>query len=1255
MTEVIHIFDSHAQDQVIESEDENTIEVSYVDSEEESDDEEFRSRRYKPKPRREKTFVERQYMVIHLFGSTATGQSVRLQVNGFRPFFYLRLPDGSRQTYEKCRKLLEEKFVELAEMGERNIVPDSCVEFSLVKKRVLYGYTGGQEFPFLEMKFQSLRVFRAVRKIVLDDMMKPRFQLYKGEAPLEVYDANLDPMLRFFHLRKLQPCGWIQAKVDLVKEADGTLTGECQWTDVSPELKPPRATAPFLMAAWDIECYSADGEFPLATRFKKQKKFAKNENLQEGWTAAQTDSGKWFYTHPEHGKTTMKPCKYSEEGDPVIQIGVVLVRQDAPTERHIFVMGHETKKRSEICDDIEGIVVHRAASEKAMLMEWAAWLMERNPDILVGYNTFGFDEKYLWERATELGITETPAFQSLSRLVDLGKETKLEEKFLSSSALGDNFLYIWSTHGRLQIDLYHYVRRSASLPSYKLDEVAKFYMSGKLGGVERNGSTWILKTKSTGDARVGRYLCLLDETGESLFDKAQIVAVESGKSITIQAPPDSEEEDLDEAVKWAIVKDDVPPAEIFRLHREGGSEGRARVAKYCIQDCDLVVELYKKLDVFNNAMSMANVCSVPVSYIFTRGQGIKIESLIFKDCYERNMLVKVLDAPQRFGDTTAAPVQESYEGAIVLDPIPGFYMDSPIGVCDFASLYPSTIISENISYDSLVWVKDYDLAGNLVSITGSEEDEKLAPPGTRWTDIEFDIWGTKDGDTRKQPEKVKKGLRVCRYAQPPDGTKHTLPDIVAKLLAARKAKRKEGEKENDPFRKALLDAEQLAYKLTANSLYGQLGSSTFKIRLQNLAASVTAYGRKQILFAKAAIEKFYGPEAADPRCSAEITYGDTDSLFVNFNVRNPETGERLIGREAIVKTIELTEEAGHLVTQCLKNPHDFEFDKVYYPFIIFSKKRYVGNKYEESPDDFKQTSMGIVLKRRDNAPILKTIYGGAIKLLLNERDVQKAVAFVKEKCLELVDGKMSLSQLTITKSLSASYKTPSPPAHKILADRIAERDPGNAPAAGERIGFIYVAPPVGQTAPKLQGDRIETPAYIREKALKPDVRYYIEHQLMNPLSQLFGLIVEQLPGFTPGMRVTDPTMRESLACDLLFRESLDRCDKLAIQAFASTMFGTEAKMVNMVEGQRKSTRARKEAVGEKAQKQTTLQGFFAPITTTIQTNPPDNYATTKELVEMIKQEKAKKAKEEKAKEAKEGGKEPKGNRKKKVPNVALEA
>jgi DNA polymerase elongation subunit (family B) len=1042
-------------------------------------------------------------LVIHLFGCTAEGQPIHITVNGFEPFFYVRLPEvpGKSETSiladfkKRVGSIFQSKINEIENENasiahpqyhrstyqyDRQINTVNNVNFC--RKKLMYGYTGEKDFPFAEIRVKSKKEYYEMRKIFLDERTRPIFKLYKDSEVLKVYDATLDPMLRFFHIQNLQPCGWVEADIDL--DSDGN--GECDWEDVTPfKGIPPSPTAPLLMNFWDIECYSESGEFPIA-----------------------------------------------ENNDPVIQIGNVLVR-GTTIEKHIFVLG--------TCDPVEGAIVHTYKTEKNMLLAWANFMSERNPDVYVGYNIFGFDEKYLWQRAEILGITEYDCFQAMNRLRatdETGKETtKLETKFLSSSALGDNYLYMWTTKGRLQIDLYHYVRRLTALPSYKLDAVCQNFMSGKCSAVDTStAGFWKIKTKGTSDVRVGRYLTLLDETGEPTVEKLRVVSIEDGKSITVEVT----EHDIyeDDAEKWAIVKDDVSPAEIFEFHKDGGSEGRSKVAAYCIQDCDLVYELYKKLDVFNNAMSMANVCSVPVNYIFTRGQGIKIESLIFKECYELGMVVEVLDSPSRDPNAEDEEGLDSYEGAIVLDPVPGFYSESPIGVCDFASLYPSSIISENISHDSLVWVKDFPLEGGKPIVSwGNEADERYAPPGTRWTDIEFDILRPDPQDTRVNPTKIKMGVRVCRYAQKPDGSKHTLPNIVAKLLAARKSKRKEAEKENDPFRKALLDAEQLAYKLTANSLYGQLGSSTFKIRLQNLAASVTAYGRKQILFAKEAIEQFYGP-------AAKVIYGDTDSLFVDFG---------MTGEDAIQKTMDITEEAGKFVSSCLKAPHDFEYDKVFDRFIIFSKKRYVGNKYEDSATDFKQTSMGIVLKRRDNAPILKTIYGGAIKILLNEKDVPKAVDFVRTKTLEMVEGKMSMSQLTITKSLSANYK--STPAHKILADRIKERDPGNAPTAGERMGFIYVAAKAGEVAAKLQGDRIETPDFIRKNGLRPDYEYYIERQLMKPIGQLFGIMVEKIPGFQMPLKGLEESKRDSIAIELLFRKALEACGKAAKREFMTKQFG----------------------------------------------------------------------------------------------------
>jgi hypothetical protein len=206
--------------------------------------------------------------------------------------------------------------------------------------------------------------------------------------------------------------------------------------------------------------------------------------------------------------------------------------------------------------------------------------------------------------------------------------------------------------------------------------------------------------------------------------------------------------------------------------------------------------------------------------------------------------------------------------------------------------------------------------------------------------------------------------------------------------------------------------------------------------------------------------------------------------------------------------------------------------------------------------------MGIALKRRDNAPIVKTIFGGAMKKLLNDKDIAGAAAFVQQSCMDLVEGKVSLGQLTITKSLRADYADPTRIAHKALADRMAARDPGNAPAAGDRIGYIYIKPAAGQEASKLQGDRIEHPAYVREHGLKPDYQFYVEHQIQNPVAQMFGLLLEEMPGFDArrlAFAPDDPDRRlawcENEACQLLFGPSIQRCAAAAKTAFAETFFG----------------------------------------------------------------------------------------------------
>ena len=111
---------------------------------------------------------------------------------------------------------------------------------------------------------------------------------------------------------------------------------------------------------------------------------------------------------------------------------------------------------------------------------------------------------------------------------------------------------------------------------------------------------------------------------------------------------------------------------------------------------------------------------------------------------------------------------------------------------------------------------------------------------------------------------------------------------------------------------------------------------------------------------------------------------NTDSVFFTFNLQTPE-GKPIRGKEALEITIELAQEAGHLASKFLKAPHDLEYEKTFMPFCLLSKKRYVGMLYETDPTKCKRKEMGIVLKRRDNAPIVKDIYGGVIDILMKEQ------------------------------------------------------------------------------------------------------------------------------------------------------------------------------------------------------------------------------------------------------------------------------
>ena len=1126
---------------------------------------------------------QREY-TIRMFGVSQEGHSVCLKVTGFKPHFYIKVPDVYAKDKESI-KWFKQKMCQYVVQdhekgfGVNEMVKKSLVSVSVVKRKDLFRFHE-QDFLFLQFTFHNYGSFMKVRKVFLNTqtMLPYVTKIGDEEHEIEVYEANLDPLLRFIHIQNFQACGWVRVKKrNYFPVGEKDTTSQIEMTTSFKNVEPIEISqeSPYITAVFDIECDSSHGDFPQAKKtyytpsrqivdaFWERRQVLQTNDVQRNKLIEQAIYQ--IFGILEDGKTPLDNIdqiqhksfvrinaalirkavtkvkrkindvlrvksntraymeenvtnimekefgkKYPIRGDAIIQIGTTIKVGKQKVIRHIVAL--------DTCDPIPGVIVESHKTETDLLMAWQNFMLRVDPDIVDGYNIHTFDEKYIHHRVQECNI-ET-RFMQLGRMKSI--PSKGEAKTLSSAAMGDNELYTITMIGRVKMDLIRVIRTNYNLESYKLDSVAQTFVQDgctMIPGDESSSSSsptcLTLETSkySATQIKAGDYVCLKNKSEELYKDGTKFKITEICDSCDendsvcrlICEGYDEELADFSPA-KWCLAKDDVSPKDIFQFQKEG-SDKRALIAKYCVMDCDLVADLENKLQVIGNSVAMANVCSVPLTYIFMRGQGIKIESLVFKECRNEGQLIPVLMTP------AAENNRDSYEGAIVLPPKKGIYLKDPVSVLDYSSLYPSSMISENISHDSLLSITDYDFEDNVMNKYITPDTEDLDRTVYDVVEIKYDLQKYVYGESA-HPKKVTIGTRVCTYAQFPNNDKGTVPKILMKLLKARKDTRKTQKTHpKSSFMWDLLECQQLAFKITANSLYGQLGSKTSKVRKVALAASTTAFGRKLLNYAKVGIETLYG-QGNDSRCDAEYVYGDTDSVFIKFAPKD-EDGNRLEGKEALKKSIELAQEAEEVLSACLKPPHTLEYEKTFYPFILFSKKRYVGNLYETDPNKFKRKSMGIVTKRRDNAPIVKDIYNGVLHEILGKKDINQAVTFTKSFLQDILAGKFPMSKMTITKSLRARYANRASIAHVALADRMGQRDPGNKPQPNDRIPYVFVE--TKKKAPKgkklLQGERVEHPSYIRENNMKIDYEYYITNQIQKPLSQLFALGLEDLKGF----------------------------------------------------------------------------------------------------------------------------------------------
>jgi DNA polymerase delta subunit 1 len=532
-------------------------------------------------------------------------------------------------------------------------------------------------------------------------------------------------------------------------------------------------------------------------------------------------------------------------------------------------------------------------------------------------------------------------------------------------------------------------------------------------------------------------------------------------------------------------KIDMAPKEMFARFVEGDPKKLYEVAEYCIKDTLLPHKLMKKMCILLNLVEMAKATWVPVSFLVERGQQIKVFSQLSKKARELGYMVPTI----KYGSLP----EEQYEGATVLEAQKGAYY-TPITALDFEALYPSIMMAHNLCYST--YVMDERRYGKIPGITYET----------------FNI-----------------GNKTYKFAQ---DVPSLLPAILMELKQFRK-KAKRDMAQATGYMKEVYNGKQLAYKVSMNSVYGFTGAGKGILPCVPIASTTTCRGRGMIEETKTYVEANFP--------GAKVRYGDTDSVMVEFDV-----GDRK-GLEAIEYSWEIGERAAEECSALFKKPNNLELEKVYWPYFLYSKKRYAAKLWTKGKDDQMHMDYidvkGLQLVRRDNTPHMREVCKELLDVVLTSGDPGPPKELARERANELLSGEIPHDKLILSQSLSDSYKVGgksvsinSPEsihinqAHVQVVNKMRQRKPGSEPQSGDRVPYLLTKT---DNSKAKAFEKSEDPKYVEEHNIPVDYHYYFVNKFLNPVcdlldplfentkQEIFGDIIEQ---YKPPKKVTGPAL-----------------------------------------------------------------------------------------------------------------------------------
>ena len=220
--------------------------------------------------------------VIQMFGINEIGESCSILIEDFKPFFYVKVGDEWAQ-YAK------NSFLQFIKKKLGKYYENSITDCKIIKRKKLYGFDGGKEHKFIMFQFTNLQAFNKAKNLWYNsDKKLLENGLVYAETSTYLYEANIPPLLRFFHIKDISPSGWVALPKKRTIEVKENKHTNCTYEFITEQkniipLNDKETRVPYKIMSFDIEASSSHGDFPVP--IKTYKKLATNiieyfENLK---------------------------------------------------------------------------------------------------------------------------------------------------------------------------------------------------------------------------------------------------------------------------------------------------------------------------------------------------------------------------------------------------------------------------------------------------------------------------------------------------------------------------------------------------------------------------------------------------------------------------------------------------------------------------------------------------------------------------------------------------------------------------------------------------------------------------------------------------------------------------------------------------------------------------------------------------------------------------------------------------------------